>query len=375
MPVYKDKKNGTYYFRTYYKDADGNTRQTSRRGFKTKQEAREALRLFEPIREYELKKATAELAKKSVILFENMIDDFFFEESKRVKISTHDEYKYYFKNHITPFFKEKEITSITSKDIQAWQNNMLKKNLMNSTINKVYRVLRSYFDFLVTFEYININPCNKINTLREKEDVIKDVEDKYKVCDRDNFEKFINTFDEEELDKKCIFEVMYKVGTRKNETLGLQWKNIDFKNHTININKQVMYSSKGKILSTPKSKKSIRIINMCKSLEESLKKLWLIEKAKYGKIDDLFVFGGLSAIGATTIDRIREKKIKLAKIPHFTNHELRHSYGSNMLNDGFDIKYVSEQMGHESIAVTLSTYHHLISKTAEENKNKYYNFY
>ena len=52
MPVYKDK-NGTYYFRVYYKDKDGKAKQTSRRGFKTKQEARDALRLFEPIKEYE----------------------------------------------------------------------------------------------------------------------------------------------------------------------------------------------------------------------------------------------------------------------------------------------------------------------------------
>ena len=59
----------------------------------------------------------------------------------------------------------------------------------------------------------------------------------------------------------------------------------------------------------------------------------------------------------------------------FKKHDLRHSYGSILLNAGFDIKYVSEQMGHESIAMTLEVYHHLLANTEETNKNKYYENY
>ncbi len=44
-----------------------------------------------------------------------------------------------------------------------------------------------------------------------------------------------------------------------------------------------------------------------------------------------------------------------------------------MLSKGFDIKFVSEQMGHQSIAITLETYHHILSEVQKTNAKKLYN--
>lgn len=378
MPVYKDKKNGTYYFRVYYKDEFGNTKQTSRRGFKTKQEARDALRLFEPIREYELKKAAEEENKKSIILFESLIEDFFFEESKRIKITTLDSKRILFNCRIKPFFEGKDIKQITSNDIKTWQNQLIKKKLENVYINKLYIILKQYFNYLEKFDYIQTNPCKTINSLREKKDKIEEINTNKvkKIVDFESFNSFINSFSAEELYKKVIFEVMYKAGTRISEARALKWKDINFEKHTISINKQIQNIKGSVVLVTPKSTKSIRNIYISKSLENSLKELQTKEKEKYGpSIEELFVFGGIKAIGGTTIDRTRRTHIEQSGVNAFKNHDLRHSYGSILLNDGFDIKYVSEQMGHESIAITLETYHHLLSNTEEVNKKRYYEKY
>lgn len=378
MPVYKDKKNGTYYFRVYYKDEFGNTKQTSRRGFKTKQEARDALRLFEPIREYELKKAAEEEKKKSIILFEDLIEDFFFEESKRIKITSLDANKRYFNLHIKPFFEGKDIKAIDSKNIKDWQNMMLKKNFSNKYVNQIYGILKTYFRYLENFYNLQSNPCNKVQPLREKIDVISEQEQdsKWNVVEIEEYNRFISSFDEKDFNKRCIYEVMYKAGTRVSEARALKWKDIDFTNHLIRINKQIQNIKGQIVLIAPKSQKSIRNIYISKSLENTLKELQTKEKEKYGpNIEELFVFGGMKAIGGTTVDTTRRKHIEIANVSPFRNHDLRHTFGSVLLNDGFNIKYVSEQMGHESIAITLEVYHHLLANTEETNKNKYYENY
>lgn len=373
MALYKEE-NGTWMFRTYITDDAGKRKQVKRRGFKTKAEAREAERLFIPAQEYEKKKET----QNNIIYFEDKVDEFFFEEGKRIKISTLGNNKYYFNAHIKPFFEQKDIMSITSNDIQKWQNNMIKKNLSKNYINHTFRLLTNYFKYMVTFYLLPTNPCDRIQPLREKNDVIvENVSSKLKVCEKDDFEKYLSTFDDKDIAYKVAFEIMYKAGTRRSETRALKWKDVNFNEHTISINKQLQNTADGVLTTTTKSKTSNRTIFMSKSLEDSLKELYNKEFEKYDlkNLDDLYVLGGIDPVGATTLNVQREKHIKLAEIPYFTNHELRHSYGSNLINDGFDIKYVSEQMGHESISVTLSVYHHLLSDTKEQNRLKYYNNY
>ena len=52
--------------------------------------------------------------------------------------------------------------------------------------------------------------------------------------------------------------------------------------------------------------------------------------------------------------------IKKANIGHFRFHDLRHTFGSQLINNGVHIKYVQNQMGHSKIKTTLDVYGHLL---------------
>jgi len=52
--------------------------------------------------------------------------------------------------------------------------------------------------------------------------------------------------------------------------------------------------------------------------------------------------------------------IEHAGLRRFRFHDLRHTYGSLLIQEGASITYVKEQMGHSSIQVTVDTYGHLI---------------
>lgn len=58
--------------------------------------------------------------------------------------------------------------------------------------------------------------------------------------------------------------------------------------------------------------------------------------------------------------RYMQPALKKARLRRFRFHDLRHSFGSLLIQDGASLAYVKEQMGHSSIQITVDVYGHLI---------------
>ena len=65
-----------------------------------------------------------------------------------------------------------------------------------------------------------------------------------------------------------------------------------------------------------------------------------------------------------------KKATESADIGPMTLHDLRHTCASMLINEGADIKTVSEQLRHSSITITLDTYGHLYPERREEAVSK-----
>jgi integrase len=96
-----------------------------------------------------------------------------------------------------------------------------------------------------------------------------------------------------------------------------------------------------------------------------LRKQQEIEAMKSGKasIVDDFVFP--SEVGTVmNPDNIYHRyflpSLEKAKLRRFRLHDLRHTFGSLLIQDGASLAYVKEQMGHSSVQVTVDVYGHLI---------------
>ena len=60
------------------------------------------------------------------------------------------------------------------------------------------------------------------------------------------------------------------------------------------------------------------------------------------------------------VPRYMEPALEKAGLRHFRFHDLRHTFGSLLIQDGASLAYVRDQMGHSSIQITVDTYGHLI---------------
>ena len=114
MPAYKDKEKGTWYASFYYEDWTGKKAKKLKRGFSTKRDALEWERTF-------LQQQTADLE----MTFENFVALYAADMKGRIKENTWGTKEHILYKKLVPYFGKRKMCDIHSKEIMAWQNEML----------------------------------------------------------------------------------------------------------------------------------------------------------------------------------------------------------------------------------------------------------
>lgn len=156
---------------------------------------------------------------------------------------------------------------------------------------------------------------------------------------------------------------------------GLQWRNIDFKNNTITIERT--RDEKG--TRTPKTKNSYRKILVDSLVIDQLKKyqIWCKQiLLKHGKQfdDQLFIFINESnnLIHGMAIHKLfRDTMFKAGILnddgePKITFHGLRHTHATILLNGGQNVKVIAERLGNTP-AMIYEIYGHVMKELEEQS--------
>ena len=168
---------------------------------------------------------------------------------------------------------------------------------------------------------------------------------------------------------KTFFSFLYMTGCRKGEALALRWKNIDFANKTVRIEKSITRRFDKKkhpdalwLETPPKNIYSVRTIDLPKKLISLLQEH---KQKENGKAND-FVFCGSAPFTATTIARNFDLAIEKSDIKKIRIHDLRHSHASYLISKGLDVVAVAKRLGHSDTHETLNTYAHFFAKDREK---------
>ena len=186
-----------------------------------------------------------------------------------------------------------------------------------------------------------------------------------KFYEPDEFYKFLSVIDD--LQDRCLFETFYYCGLRRSEARGLEWKHIDFKNHTITIEQQVLNPATNNAngewyISSPKTNSSNRVIPvpdiLMKEFVQLKKNCQFYPKFK----NTWFVFGDSEPISYHKIYLRRNKYVKLSGVKYIRIHDFRHSCASALISGSTPIPAVSNYLGHADTTETLETYTHMFKK-------------
>lgn len=217
---------------------------------------------------------------------------------------------------------------------------------------------RAVQERLIPINYATKEYTKSVTGTKGKKEIYDTIEDIREFVAKANEEKDIR--------KKVAFLIGLNLGLRGAEIAGLEWKDINFENEIISINKNTMYvNGFGIITKTTKNNSSTRIIRLPSNLVSLLKDYkvwWDEEKAKHGDLwentDRLFVQNcGKDMCNATISNWLKKFEIE-NNLKHVTLHGLRHTNITMQITNGVDIKTVSARVGHSDTQTTLNIYSH-----------------
>lgn len=232
--------------------------------------------------------------------------------------------------------KSMDIRDFTPKDIEEY---IISINSSYSTKSTAMSLVRDVFNTLMFNQLILTNPINKTDIAISDKAGVKKVFTEDEVLD---FLDSIETVTAFGIRDRAMFELMYVTGMRVGEVSNLNIDDIDF-------------SLKEVFIQNGKGDKD-RIVPLGSIAEEYIT-LWIKRGRKGVKVTDkaLFLSSRNQRLKADRISGIFRKYLEKCNLDGrgFTPHSLRHSCATHLLQNGADIRYVQELLGHDSIQTTV----------------------
>jgi integrase len=282
------------------------------------------------------------------------------------KTSTADGYESVIEQYLRSRFGDRALNQIKRDDVKLMINDLIALNLSRNTIRNALCVIRGIYNEAIEEGVLEVNPAARLGrfTRTPKTGEIKGIS-----LTSAEAEQFLEAAKEICPEYHPLFLMALRAGLRRGELVALQWGDIQFgkDEHDANRFTIVQHNYVRREHTTTKSKKSRRV-DLSRELRRVLIELRdrrLLDAFLKGKddISDEFVFPspeGSILDPDNLYHRYFQPVLAKSGLRKIRLHDLRHTFGSLLIQSGASIVYVKEQMGHSSIQVTVDTYGHLI---------------
>ena len=292
-----------------------------------------------------------EFIEKSVpTLNEYKIKSFEMNKSHR-RETTQNDYEISYKKHIAPYLGKKRLDKIKASDLELWQNKVI-ESVSPRRLKNIRAVLSGILNDAYRDELIDKNPLTLVRTIK---------------ADKVNIKPF--SIDDISLilanstgQIKNFFALAFFSGMRSGEMIGLKWCDVDLLRLEIKPQRSRKMGKDGKL----KTESSYRVIEILDSLLPYLKNQYLLTGSK-----NTYVFLNENDEPLYDIKRVRnthwKKTLKMCNLDYRPIYHTRHTFATIMLENGEDILWVSNMLGHTDSTMTLSKY---ARYTKRENKKR-----
>jgi len=227
-------------------------------------------------------------------------------------------------HYITIFLNQsiKNAREVDSTEIRAYLEKMADSGVSASTLNTAYSALKFYFgNILCRKFFLSIPRAKKDKKLPQ---VLSNEEVKKMIASTINPKH------------NCIISLLYGAGLRVGELVRLRMADIDFERTLINV--RLGKGAKDRCTLLPN--------NLCEILNKQ-------KKLKQPN-DFLFTNGRGNRLTETSVQKIVATAAGKAGIGKIVSpHTLRHSFATHLLENGTDIRYIRDLLGHSDISTTL----------------------
>lgn len=229
------------------------------------------------------------------------------------------------------YFKIRYAKDVKPVDIEGLKSHLLSKGLSPTTINRYLEVISKSFNMAIDNEWISKNPIKKNTKFMQKNYVVRSLS----ADEEQRLMKVLSTPEYEYL--KGIVIVALNTALRRQNILDLTWEQIDLEGRVIEITEN-------------KSNKHI-----LKPINDTLLKYFqsIPEKKREG-----YVFiNPLTGKKCKEIKRAWKTVKEKANLTNFRFHDLKHTVGTRLAEQGVPIPVIKEVLDHSDIKTTMRYVH------------------
>ncbi|RIJ64164.1 site-specific integrase [Rummeliibacillus sp. POC4] len=360
---YETKTKGALWgFRHKYYNALGERKEKKGSGYSTEKAAIKALLQV---------KAELLSGGSKKVEYENMtvgqwLDIWYESNKKKWKDGTAIQREWIIRTQLKPFLGRFKLQKLDKMTYEREFIHKVEGHFKFGTIRLWHTIFKIAINAAVENEILDRNRFTKVAILNDKE---ADVKNNFLTPAELNI--LLNDVKQNEnITNYSLILTLAYTGIRRGEALGLQWQNIDFKKHTITVER----TRDDKGTRTPKTKNSYRTIVVDEIVMvqlENYKKWCKKELLKVGKklTGESFIF-----ISSDIPEPIKEhipihiirKSIKRTGIHKINVHGLRHTHATILLNNDFNVKAIADRLGN-TVQMIYNVYGHVMKKTEKES--------
>lgn len=257
-------------------------------------------------------------------------------------------YEYDLKDYA--LFLEKNNLTIkddNDKTLKLYLNYIYDKKISNKSISRHLSSLRTYYDFLKKENIVTENIFKNVKNPKIEKTIPNFIS-------HDKLNEIFTSFNDSNLDirNRLVIELLYATGLRVGELVNIKIKDIDFGAQSI------------KVLGKGSKERYVFYNNTTK---EVLKKYLVVRKKLQKKENDYLLLNdkGTPIKEASVRKIIQTTLMKCGIKSKITPHTFRHTFATDLLNQGLDLVNVKELLGHASLNTT-SIYTHITNDRIKE---------
>ncbi len=330
--------------------------------------------------------AAVQPAETKLVHFHTLAEEWFSHIRPLAKESTYRKYRNLWNSYICPELGEMRFVDITQDVLEDCCNALLTSGgqsgngLSAKTVSDALSLIRNIFRYYAGRKFPI--PCDTRAVM------VKQTTEEMRIFSL-NEQKVLCSYIRSDLNMRNVGVLLCLLtGIRVGEVCALRWEDISFPEKTMHIHQTMqriqvdslgragVYEEEGRldgqkaesrtkiIVTTPKSKCSIRTIPIPEEL-------FLILQAVRGSASGYFLTGSeKNWVEPRTMQNHFKKLLKCCAIEDANYHALRHTFATRCVELGFDVKSLSEILGHASVNITMNRYVHPSMQLKQANMQR-----
>lgn len=303
------------------------------------------------------------------------------EKVEKLAYNTVKKKKRFYNAHLKKL-NDKKVSKITQNEIVMF---LEKENTTDKQKNELLTSLKSFFNWCCKNNYLVVSPSQYINPY-------KVTKNKMKYWLPEELKSFLNVVNDDilngtDIEKLRAYTIRtftlldFNLGDRVGETRALTFGNINSKLKTIYIGHSINYDPNADtFFSNTKNPHSQRELDVSDKLIEEIEKWksFLQENFKIQITDDtpiILNIRTLKPLSDTYLRKVFNYYIEKANVTKIRLYDLRHTFATTMMTEGWNMYVISNRLGHKRITTTINTYGNITEEVRKEmafTTDKYY---